>query len=263
MKTSVAVVIALFASQAANAQTKGTKSADELFGPALNQLGIYLTGPVADSYRRAAAAKFSDGAVKAGFNSVETKSFSASMVSGEIRFGPQGSSDWIYSRDAALPPGEKAKAGYLLSFASVESATTFLVKYSTIKLLVKPAPPRDYKVIVNGEECPATEAGIYKVMPGESAVKVSRPSKPECEWRGSIGPAGVQEIDCSLLGRAKDARLQHEPCEALGISPAPSGSATRPSAGRCASASNPSRKDRHGPRYDKCATRWCGHLSHP
>jgi len=87
---------------------------------------------------------------------------------------------------------------YLLSFRSVQSATAFFEKYSTIKLIVNPAPPRDYKVIVNGEECPATEAGTYKVMPGESVVNATRPSKPQCEWHGPIAPGAVQEVNCSL-----------------------------------------------------------------
>ena len=87
---------------------------------------------------------------------------------------------------------------YLLSFASIQHATGLLERFSTIKLTVKPAPPRDYKVIVNGEECPATEAGIYKVMAGVSVINATRPDKPKCEWHGSIAPGGVQEVNCQL-----------------------------------------------------------------
>jgi len=194
MKIRAAIMVALASSQAANAQTNNAKPGDRFFEPALNQLGVYLTAPVADSYRRTAAAKFSEGAAQAGFTSFETKSFSDGMVMDDIRFEPGGKSVWIVSRAAgtriAAEPGP-SKAGYLLSFASAQSATTFLERYSTIKLIVKPAPPRDYKVIVNGENCPATESGIYKVMPGESVVKAARPSKPQCDWHGPIAPGAI------------------------------------------------------------------------
>lgn len=200
MKTSVAVALALVASQAADAQAQDKKPPDQFFGPALNQLGAYLTGPVADSYRRASAAKFLEGAEQAGFSYPEAKSFSDGMIKGNIRFQSGGQWGYIVSSDphAEIVAEPGTKTGYLSSFASVQTATTFLEKFSTIKLLVKPAPPRDYKVVVNGEQCTATEAGIYKVMPGLSAVKVTRPSKPECEWHGPLAPAEVKELDCSL-----------------------------------------------------------------
>jgi hypothetical protein len=196
-----AIMAALATSQVANAQTNNAKLGDRFFEPALNQLGVYLTAPVAESYRRTAANKFAEGAANAGFSNFEAKSFSDGMVRDEIRFEPGGPSGWIVSKGAgariAAEPGS-SKAGYLLSIATVQSATAFLEKYSTIKLIVKPAPPRDYKVTVNGEECPATEAGIYKVMPGESVVKATRPSKPQCDWHGPIAPGAVQEVNCPL-----------------------------------------------------------------
>jgi hypothetical protein len=199
MKVRTLIMIAVVVSPIASAQTRDNKlTYDQFFGPALAKQAPYLTGPVADSYRQVAAAKFLDGAEHAGFSSREAKGFSDGMVKGDIIFVPGGVWGNIVSKQAgveiSLEPGKKK--AYLLSFTDVQTA--ILEKYSTIRLLVKPAPPRDYKVIVNGEECPATEAGIYKVMPGESAVKVSRPSIKECEWHGPIGPGAVQEVDCSL-----------------------------------------------------------------
>lgn len=199
MKIAAAIAVALGATHVVNAEAKMVKSGDTFFEPALKQLGVYLTAPVADRYRRSAAAKFSEGAAKVGFTGLEAKAFSDGMVNGDIRFEPGGKSGIVRTEDAGVRIGEEPlKSGYLLSFGSVQSATTFLEKYSTIKLIVKPAPPRDYKVIVNGEECPATESGIYKVLPGDSVVQVTRPSKPECAWHGPIAPAAVKEVDCSL-----------------------------------------------------------------
>ncbi|WP_166299588.1 hypothetical protein [Bradyrhizobium sp. 2S1] len=177
------------------------KRVDFFFDPALDQLGVYLTAPVADDFRRISAAKFLEGAAQAGFNVHETTALSRGMVAGDLRYESGGKSGWIASANAdvriAAEPGS-SKAGYLQSFRTVERTTVILEKYSTIRLLVNPAPPRDYNVTVNGEVCPATEAGIYKVMPGESVVNATRPKKPKCEWRGSIAPGAVQEVKCAL-----------------------------------------------------------------
>ncbi len=118
MKMRTAIIVALATSQVAHAQTNNAKPGDRFFEPALKQLGVYLTAPVADSYRRTAAAKFSEGAAQAGFSSFEAKSFSDGMVRGDIRFEPGGSSGWIASKDASVGIGEQpSKAGYLLSYA--------------------------------------------------------------------------------------------------------------------------------------------------
>ena len=71
-------------------------------------------------------------------------------------------------------------------------------KFSTIKLEVQPAPPRDYKVVVNGEECPATEEGVYKVLPGDSSINVSRPNLPVCQWRGPLTAGQTRVVNCRL-----------------------------------------------------------------
>jgi hypothetical protein len=177
------------------------KKSDSFLDPAINQLGIYLTTAVADAYRREAATKFSEGATRAGFNAQETASFASSLVKGDIQVRSGGAWGVLVSgdRQVALPanPGSE-KVRYLNSFRTEQSLTGFLQRFATIKLIVNPAPPRDYKVVVNGEECPATEAGIYKVMPGKSAISTTRPSKPTCEWSGSIAPGAVQEVNCAL-----------------------------------------------------------------
>lgn len=47
------------------------------FGPVINHSDFYVTKPVAESYRRSAAADFARGAGQAGFNGDEIKSFAA------------------------------------------------------------------------------------------------------------------------------------------------------------------------------------------
>jgi hypothetical protein len=191
-------------SQAASAQSTNSNRSDSFFEPTLNQLGAYLTAPVGDRYHRRLAEAFVKDASRAGFNPSETKIFADSISRGDLRIIPGGAWGFIVP-DGRDPNGlivsadpDSPKVSYLRSLVSVRMATEFLEKYSTIKLIVKPAPPRDYHVVVNGEPCPATDAGIYKVLPGESIINATRPDKPKCEWHGSIAPGAVQEVDCSL-----------------------------------------------------------------
>jgi hypothetical protein len=105
----------------------------------------------------------------------------------------------VTTGDARIRIGEEpSKSDYLLSFRSAQTVGAYLERFSTIKLVVKPAPPRDYTVIINDETCPATEEGVYKVLPGSAKVNVSRTKKPRCNWQGSIGAGATQLIECSL-----------------------------------------------------------------
>jgi hypothetical protein len=204
MKRTATTLMVLIVSQAASAQSTSGDRSDSFLEPTLSQLGAYLTVPVGDRYRRTLAEAFLKGAPRAGFNPSETKIFADSIIRGDLRVIPGGEWGFIVpdGRDPNGPivpadPGSP-KVSYLRSLVSVKMTIEFLEKYSTIKLIVKPAPPRDYHVVVNGEPCPATDAGVYKVLPGESIVNATRPDKPKCEWRGSIAPGAVQEVDCSL-----------------------------------------------------------------
>jgi hypothetical protein len=55
--------------------------------------------------------------------------------------------------------------------------SAFVDKFATVHLTVKPVPPRDYQVVINGESCPATIRGLYRVSPGTTVVNVTRPKK--------------------------------------------------------------------------------------
>ncbi len=201
MTMKVAMLFVVISSQAASAQTTTAKTGGPFFDSALNRLGVYLTAPVADQYRRASAAKFSEGAAQAGFSHYEATVLTNSMLTGDIRIQPGGKWGKFVAKNPDIvidaEPGQ-TKGRYLSSFLSVDTTTSLLERFSTIKLVVKPVPPRDYKVIVNGEECPATEAGVYKVLPGESMVNAVRTGRPKCEWHGPIAPGATQEVDCSF-----------------------------------------------------------------
>ena len=79
-----------------------------------------------------------------------------------------------------------------------EPAVGWLEKFPTIRLIVQPAPPRDYSVAINGEECPATERSLYKVPYGAVEVRVVRSGKPPCVWTGRLMDGRTQEVPCNF-----------------------------------------------------------------
>jgi hypothetical protein len=93
-----------------------------------------------------------------------------------------------------------AQSGELETDPSKLRAATehFLQKYPMIRLIVNPAPPRDYSVSINHQDCKATEKGLYKVLPGLTRVRVERSGKAPCEWSGRLLQGDSQEILCNL-----------------------------------------------------------------
>jgi hypothetical protein len=53
-------------------------------------------------------------------------------------------------------------------------------------------------VAINGEDCPATERGLYKVPAGPVMVRVVRTGKPPCVWNGNLEEGRTQEVPCNF-----------------------------------------------------------------
>jgi hypothetical protein len=85
-----------------------------------------------------------------------------------------------------------------LVIAAADQDGLFLQTFAIIRLEVKPVPPRDYRVNINGEDCPATERALYRVLPGSTNVSVLRKGKPTCNWVGDIQPGEELLVACSL-----------------------------------------------------------------
>jgi hypothetical protein len=74
----------------------------------------------------------------------------------------------------------------------------WIVKYPTIRLMVHPSPPVDYKILINSEDCPPTPSGLYKVPIGTAEVEVERMGRPPCRWRSMLEAAHTYDVSCNL-----------------------------------------------------------------
>ncbi len=73
-----------------------------------------------------------------------------------------------------------------------------LKRFPNVRVVVQPAPPRDYAVQINGETYPATEQGLYGVAAGPVSVSVSRRPKPPCTWQGWLQEAQEHTLTCQF-----------------------------------------------------------------
>jgi hypothetical protein len=78
------------------------------------------------------------------------------------------------------------------------SILSWIARFPVIRIVVQPTPPRDYSVEINGEDCPPTEKGLYKVPIGKVVVRIVREGKPPCVWSGQLTDGGKQEVACNF-----------------------------------------------------------------
>ena len=84
----------------------------------------------------------------------------------------------------------KAEKAYYAAFG-------FLRKFPAVRVTVRPVPPIDYTVAINGQDCPP-DIGVYKVHVGVVEVRVVRPGKPPCTWKGTLPEGQTQAVACNL-----------------------------------------------------------------
>jgi hypothetical protein len=163
----------------------------------------YLTKPVHDALVNAMADRFKTLGPKAGFSLSETTGLAAAIRTGPLHTlsiasaGEQGKLV-IATPNGRVPITTPEKESAIRSAYSISSYESLFQKYATVHLSVSPIPPRDYKVIINGEDCPATEKSIYRVPPGVTTVNVTRVGKVPCAWAGAVLSGTEQTVECKL-----------------------------------------------------------------
>jgi len=178
-----------------SAQT--TQTAAE-FGPD----GAYLTAPVREAVAKARADEFLKTADTLQFSPRETKLVTEGLRTRTLKAPSNYEFAGLHGGTFETPEGRvdanaEQRQSIQKTMLFVPKAT-FFQKYAVIHVGVIPAPPRDYKVVINGEECPATDVSTYKVLPGKATVAVSRSGKTPCTWTGSVSSAKQEEVQCKL-----------------------------------------------------------------
>jgi hypothetical protein len=193
-----AATIVVFLGATASAQT-GIE-----YGPD----GAYLTVPVRKAVAQARAKEFARAASSVGFTPKETRFAAEAIREGKLYRDTTAASGTTkaasgWTQTFKTPQGDvktntRQQVGLIEAGMQAVADNTFFETYATIHITVVPASPRDYKIVINGEDCPPTEKSIYKVLPGKTTVSVSRASKQPCAWTGRIASGKKAEVKCSL-----------------------------------------------------------------
>jgi hypothetical protein len=172
---------------------------------AFQRLGGYYTTSANRYLRQQIAADFTAGAATAGFSPAQTRSFADAIQSGQLQAfvlypaglppAPRG----VVSSPGATISYFSPQADFIFSFLYLPRLGVYVQSLSIIKLQVEPVPPRDYQVVINGETInqPPDES-IYKVLPGNAAVSVTRAAIAPCIWHGPLTAGETQVVTCKL-----------------------------------------------------------------
>jgi hypothetical protein len=183
MKRLLATAAMIFVSAAAGAQT-------------LDPNGAYLTKPARAQVGQFLAEQFSVSAMTLGFEAADAQLIAQGLRDQSLKLGILGAGS-VQTSQGTIRVNDQ-QYSYIKNIASSATFRPIIERFASVRLMVNPVPPRDYKIVINGEECEPTERDLYRVLPGHVAVRVSRTGKPECNWTGSIAGGKEQVIACSL-----------------------------------------------------------------
>jgi hypothetical protein len=168
---------------------------------------VYLTQPVKKLLANEMANKISILGPQVGFSDSDTTIIASGIRNGDLRIesnkvaGPASPDTISFYAMTSKSRVRLENSEQLVAVANSVAFTSyagFLQQFGTVRLVVQPVPPRDYKVIINGEVCPATKLSLYKVLPGAAAVEVNRIGKTSCSWVGQIPSGGEQVVECKF-----------------------------------------------------------------
>ena len=193
-----AATIVVFLGATASAQTSVE------YGPD----GAYLTAAVRKSVAQARANEFARAASSVGFTPKETRFVAEAIREGKLSRDTTAVTGATQTASVLVqtfktPQGDvktntRQQAALITAGMQTIADSSFFETYAIVHITVVPAAPRDYKIVVNGEDSPPTEKSIYKVLPGKTTVSVSRSSKQPCAWTGRIASGKKAEVKCSL-----------------------------------------------------------------
>jgi hypothetical protein len=192
----IAIICGLATSPAAFAQVNAADSIDNWS----RQTGIYVTRAVKAQFPNYQATRFVRSDDYAAVDNAPA--LASAMRDSKLKLTPGGMRGRVVIEnengsitDVGLGSQQNRYVASLFGFNTVSG---FIKKFATVRLNVKPVPPRDYKVHINDEDCAVSEKDMYIVPSGTTSVSVSRVKKPPCNWSGDI-PAGEEHlVSCKL-----------------------------------------------------------------
>jgi hypothetical protein len=118
----------------------------------------------------------------AGDFSVKSQGVIAKWSAGEVRFAWDDATQFATVASTLKP----------------ELISLQLERLPSITVVVDPVPPVDYLIEINGERVRTTDKGKYRVDIGDVIVRVTRASRQDCLWKGTLQAGAEQQVACKL-----------------------------------------------------------------
>jgi hypothetical protein len=212
LATSVRLFVMVIANTAiAQTQTISSSSVNEAVDRWSKENGIVITSEVRRKLAADLAFEFTTNAQQAGVSTVDAWQLGGVIASGgtveysagknyQTLRGKERTGKIIFSADAPRPrTAGNPVVEWVLHLTDFLKIGSLLQKYPKVHLIVKPVPPRDYSVKINGSTYEATEPSLYGVLSGAfTTIRVERSGKPPCLWAGVVSADDEVQIDCTL-----------------------------------------------------------------
>jgi hypothetical protein len=197
MLTAIGVSIGLNTADSYSQESK--LNVDDFISNWSNATGIIVTRSARQTLTEVLAAELGSRAVKLGLNTSDvTRLRKAFVMNRTVEVSGFGNTGKISSGDVSVSLSRSDQITELNASFSTLSLIKPLRELATIRILVTPIPPRDYRVRINNENLEPTEYSKYAVAAGDVQVLVTRTGKPDCAWQQTVPKGAEREISCSL-----------------------------------------------------------------
>ncbi|RWC92303.1 MAG: hypothetical protein EOS72_01935 [Mesorhizobium sp.] len=162
------------------------------------ETGIVVTTASRKTLLLLIAQQLPESGMEAGISPDKAKQLYDMMLdTGYITVTPGGETGFWTNGDLRLPV-EGAELKWAEAAFSPAAVSRIVSHRPRVKIIVKPVPPLNYVVRINGEVAPSTEQSEYVVDEGETIVLVTRKGKADCEWQGPLAVGDVQQVSCKM-----------------------------------------------------------------
>ncbi|ESY94860.1 hypothetical protein [Mesorhizobium sp. LNHC209A00] len=198
MKALRAMVIAIAVATPFAAQSQEVDY-DRLIAEWAKGRGEIVTPSAQKAALKAAAEGFSTKAISAGLNHEAADKIALAITdAGYVVAKPHGVTAKWSTGEYTFAWEDSGQFEAISKALEPELIYASLDRFPSIIVVVEPVPPVDYVTEINGETVTSVEKGVYRVDPGDVVVRVTRPTHPDCLWKGTLETGAKQQVDCKL-----------------------------------------------------------------
>ncbi|MER9524857.1 hypothetical protein NKI96_14905 [Mesorhizobium sp. M0292] len=174
-------------------------SADDFIAEWVSSTGIVVTPQAKGVVWKAISVGIESQAKNAGLDTERAQAIAALMANaGYVTVVPGGDYGFWSNGTNKFAISSLNEFEVFVSASKYTNVTDILYKRPRIRIIVKPTPPRDYIITIDGQLVDSTELSEYVVNEGTVSVTITRKDRKDCLWEGEMAVGEVKDISCRL-----------------------------------------------------------------